>query len=87
MFYFVPANNYTDYTVNCSGLVSNDLIMLRITAAIPDKVVVLIVLQKTAYFMGNDLIQRTQIFHDHSNFVYNTPEVGGSHVALVPGDV
>ena len=40
----MPTNNYTDYMANCSGSVSNDFITLRITAAIPDKIVVVIVI-------------------------------------------
>jgi len=32
--------------------------------------------------MSNDLIKRIQDYHNYSNFMHKTPEVGGSHVAL-----
>ena len=81
MAYFIPTNNYTNYTANGSGSVSNDFITLRITVAIPDKIVVVIVLIKTTYFMGSD--REDSDYHDHSNFMYKTPGVGGYHVAHV----
>jgi len=47
--------------------------MLRITAAIPDKIVVVIVHIKTTYFV---LSRGLRLCHDNSKFMYKTPEVG-----------
>jgi len=35
---------------------------------------------KAAYFMGNDLIERTQIIMITTTSLYKTPELGGSYV-------